>query len=107
MIHADTFLARNKNTPGVDTKMTPLLSHTLLPGCLFCSGRCEVVALLGVQFRSFGVVMNRVLIVAVSQVCVMRSLFVLFRLFVFRRLFVMVSRPVVVKGSVMVMLPGL
>jgi len=81
-----------------------LLSRTLL-GHLLRSGRCQIVGVLGVQFRGLGGVMNCVLVVSVGKVRVVRSLFVLLRLVVFRRLFVMVGRPLT--GSVMVMLPSL
>jgi hypothetical protein len=60
-----------------------------------------------VQFRGLGVVMNCVLIVFVSKVCMVRRLFVLLGLVVFRCLFVVVGRPLMVTGSVMVMLPSL
>jgi hypothetical protein len=63
--------------------------------------------LLGVQFRSLGVVMNGVLIVAVSHVCMVRSLFVLLGLVVFCCLFVMIGCLFMVTGSAMVVLLGL
>ena len=53
------------------------------------------------------VLMNRVLIVSVGKVRLVRSLFVLLGLIVLRCLFVVVRRPLMVTGSVMVMLPGL
>lgn len=105
MIHANTFLAKN-NYAGRGHQNEPLLSRTLL-GCLLGSGRRQVVALLGVQFRGLGVVMNCMLIVSVGNVCVVRSLFVFLRLVVFRCFFVMVGRPLMVMGSVMVVLPSL
>jgi hypothetical protein len=51
-------------------------SGALFLGCFLGSGRRQAVALLGMQFRSLGVVMNCVLIVSGSQVCEVRSLFV-------------------------------
>jgi hypothetical protein len=87
-------------------KMDRYLSGALLLGCLHGSGR-RAVALLGMQFRSLGIVMNCVLIVSVSQVCVVRSPFVLLGLVVFRCLFVMEGRPLMVAGGVMVVLPSL
>ena len=59
------------------------------------------------QFRGLGVVMHCLLIVSVGKVCVVRSLFVFLGLIIFRRLVVMVYRPLMVTGSVMVMLPSL
>jgi hypothetical protein len=60
-----------------------------------------------VQFRGLGVVMNCVLIVSVGKVCMVRRLFVLLGFVVFRCLFVVVDRPLMVMGSVMVMLSSL
>jgi hypothetical protein len=51
--------------------------------------------------------MHCLLIVSVGKVCVVRSLFVFLGLIIFRRLVVMVYRPLMVTGSVMVMLPSL
>jgi hypothetical protein len=51
--------------------------------------------------------MNGVLIVCVSQVCVVRSFFVLFGLVVFRRLVKVIGRPLMMTTSVMIMFPSL
>ena len=64
-------------------------------------------ALFSVQFRSLAVMMNCMLTVPVSQVCVVRSLFVLLGLIVFRCLVVMVGRFLMMTSSVMVVLPSL
>ena len=80
---------------------------SLFLGFLPGSGRQRVVALLGMQFRRFGVVMNRVLTVSVGKVGVVRGLFVLRGLVVFRCLFVMVGRALMMASSVMVMFPNL
>jgi hypothetical protein len=58
-------------------------------------------------FRSLDVMVNRMLTVPVSQVCVMRRLFVLLGLIVFRCLVVMVGRFLMMTGGVMVVLPSL
>jgi hypothetical protein len=52
----------------------------------------DMQEVIGMQFRRFSIVINRVLSVPVSEVGVVRSLLVLPGLLVFRRLFVMVSR---------------
>jgi hypothetical protein len=83
------------------------LSGTLFLGSLLGSGRRQPVAPFGMQFRSLSVVMNCMLIVSVSQVCVVRSLFVLLGLVVFGCFFVMVGCPLMMTISVMVMLPSL
>ena len=59
------------------------------------------------QFRSLDIVMECVLTVSVSQVGVVRSLFVFLGLVVFRRLFEVISRPIMMTSRVMVMLPSL
>jgi hypothetical protein len=66
-----------------------------------------MAVLFGVYFRSFGVMMKRVLTIPVSQVCVVRRLFVLLGLIVFRRFVEMISSFLVVPSGVMVMLPSL
>jgi len=80
---------------------------SLFLGFLLGSGRRRVVALLGMQLRRFGVVMNGVLTVSVGKVGVVRGLFVLGGLIVFRCLFVMVGRSLMMTRSVMVMFPSL
>jgi hypothetical protein len=87
--------------------MIVALNRTLFLGCLLGSGRRQLVALLGMQFRRLDVMMNRMLTVPVSQVCVVRRLFVLLGLIVFRCLVVMVGRFLMMTRGVMVMLPSL
>ena len=90
-----------------EDKNEPLSSSALFLGCLLGSGRRRAVALLGMQFRRFGVVMNCVLTVSVGEVGVVRGLFVLLGLLVFRCLFVMVGRALMMTRSVMVIFPSL
>ena len=66
-----------------------LSSGTLFLGFLLGSGRRSAVAALSMQFRRFGVVMNRVLTVSVGGLGVVRGFFVLLGLVVFRCLIVM------------------
>jgi hypothetical protein len=80
---------------------------SLFLGFLLGSGRRRGVALLGMQLRRLGVVMNGVLTVSVGKVGVVRGLFVLRGLIVFRCLFVMVGRRLMMTRSVMVMFPSL
>jgi hypothetical protein len=91
---------------GIGAKWT-FLSRILFLGNLLGSGRHQFVALLGVLLRGFGIVMNCMLIVSVSEVGVVRSLFVLLGLVVFRCLFLMESRPLMMTGGMMVVLPSL
>jgi len=58
------------------------------------------------QFRRFGIVMNRKLTVPVSQICVVRFLFVLFSPVVFCCLVVMIGRFLMITSGLMIMLPG-
>jgi len=76
-------------------------------GFLLGSGRRRAVAVLGMEFRRFGVVMNCVLIVSVGEVGVVRGFFVLLGLVVFRCLFVMLGCALMMTSSVMVMFPSL
>jgi hypothetical protein len=92
---------------GARTENTHRLSGALFLGSLLGSWRRQAVATLGMQFRSFSVVMNCVLIVPVSQVCVVRSLFVLLGCIVFRCLFVVEGCPLMMSSSLLVMLPSL
>jgi hypothetical protein len=62
---------------------------------------------IGKQFRCLSIAINRVLSVPVSEIGVMRSLFVLLCRLVFRRLFVMVGRTLMMMSRVMVMFPSL
>jgi len=82
------------------------LSCALFPGCLRRCWRHQAATLLGMQFRRLGGVMNRKLTVPVSQICVMRFLFVLLCPVVFRCLVVMVGRFLMITSGVMIMLPG-
>jgi hypothetical protein len=59
-----------------------------------------------VKFCGLGCVMNCLLTVSVSQVCVVRGFFALLGLVVFCRLIEMVCRLLVVTSGVMVMLPS-
>jgi hypothetical protein len=59
------------------------------------------------QFRRFDVMKNWILAESVSQVRVVRSLFVLLGLVVFRSLVEMVGRLLVMTSGMMIMLPGL
>jgi hypothetical protein len=59
------------------------------------------------QFRRFDVMKNCMLAVSVSQIRVLRSLFVLLGLVVFRSLVEMVGRSLVMTSGMMIMLPGL
>ena len=68
----------------------------------------DMQEMIGMQFRRFSIVINRVLSVPVSEVGVVRSLLVLPGLLVFRRLFVMVSRTLMMTSRAMVvMFPSL
>jgi len=68
--------------------------------------RHQAGALLGVQLRGFGLVMNCMLTMTMRQVCMVGGLFVLLGLVVFRCLLVMVSGLLVMTSGVMVMLPS-
>ena len=83
-----------------------VLRNALFPGCLRGCRRRQAAALLGVQFRRLGLMMNRKLTVTVSQIRVVRFLFVLLSLVVFRCLVVMVGRFLMITSGVMVMLPS-
>ena len=80
---------------------------SLFLGCLLGSGRRSAVALLGVQFRRFGVVLNCVLSVSVGEVGVVRGLIVLLGFGLFRCLFVMVGGALMMTRCVMVVFPSL
>ena len=58
------------------------------------------------QSSGLGVMMNRMLTVSVSQLCVVRCLLVLLSLIIFRCLVVMVSSFLIMTSGVMVMLPS-
>jgi len=78
-----------------------------LRSCLLRSWYRFHAALLGMQFRSFDVMVSRVLTVSMSKVCVMRCLFVFFGLIIFRCFVEMVSRFLMMTSGMMVMFPGL
>ena len=58
------------------------------------------------QLRRLGAMMNSKLTVAVSQICVVRFLFVLLGPVVFRCLVVMIGRFLMITSSVMIVLPS-
>jgi len=62
--------------------------------------------LLGVKLRCLGVMMNCMLTMTMSEVRVVRRLFVLLGLIVFRCLVEMIGRLLMMTSSVMVMLPS-
>jgi len=80
---------------------------SLFLGFLLGSGLERAVALLGMQFRRFGVMMNCVLTMSVGEVGVVGGLFVILGLVVFRCLFIMVGRALMMTRSVVVMFPSL
>ena len=80
-------------------------------GCAFFPGlrrrkRHQAAALLGMQLRCLGLMMNCMLAMTMSQICVVRFLFVFLGLVVFRCLVVMVSRFFMITSGVMIMLPS-
>jgi len=98
-----------KNGASPESELAPIITCLLgcaLFVCLRGDWRHKSGTLLGVQFRCLSLMMNCMLTMAVSQVRVMRRLFVLFGLVVFRCLFVMVSRFFMMTSGVMVILPG-
>jgi hypothetical protein len=62
----------------------------------------DMQEVIGMQFRRFSIVINRVLSVPVSEVGVVRSLLVLPGLLVFRSLFVMVGRTLMMTSRALV-----
>jgi hypothetical protein len=62
--------------------------------------------LLSVQLRCLGVMMNRTLTITMSQICVVRRLFMLLGLVVFGGLIEMVGCLLMMASGVMVMLPS-
>src|SRR5581483_10629768 len=84
------------------------LSNVLFPGSVLGNGWCCLtIALFGMLFCGFSPVMNCVLIVSMSKVCVVCSLFVFFGLIVFCRLIVMIGGLLMMTSRVMVMFPCL
>lgn len=62
--------------------------------------------MLSVQLRCLGVMMNRTLTITMSQICVVRRLFMLLGLVVFGGLIEMVGCLLMMASGVMVMLPS-
>jgi len=97
-----------KNGASPESEPAPtmvVLSCTLFLACLRGGWRHQAGALLGVQLRCLGIMMNCMLTMTMRQVGVVRRLFVLLGLVVFRGFVEMVGRLLMITSGVMVMLP--
>ncbi len=74
--------------------------------CLCGGWRHQAGALLGMQLRCLGVMVNCMLTMTMSKVRMVRRPFVLLGLAVFRSLIEMVGRHLMMTSGVMVMLPS-
>jgi hypothetical protein len=98
--------AGKKNGASPESEPSPFLSCILFLACRRRGWHRQAGTLLSVQLRCLGVMMSCTLTITMSQVCVVRRLFMLLGLIVFGGLVEMVGRLLMMASGVMVMLPS-